>query len=127
MLFYVYIAQICLGTVSYMTSAGNFRRVVIMLIAFGSYIIFGAWIYGWYTRCQHSARVCSGEYLKAGESTTGFLIQQGAFLYYSLVLVAIIFALTFVCGIFGLIMACCRGNRNYQSQKDEERNDIEMR
>ena len=110
-----------------MTSAGNFRRVLIMLIAFGSYIVFGAWIYGWYTRLQHSARVCSGEYLKPGESTAGFLIQGGAFLFYTFLLTLIVFALTCFCGIIGFMVACCCGNRRqYQSQQDEQRSDIEM-
>lgn len=80
-----------------------------MLIAIGTYIVFGAWIYGWYTRFQHSARVCSGEFLKPGESTEKYLIQGGAFLYYSFLLTLVTFAMAFLCGLITLLATCCLG------------------
>lgn len=52
-LFYTYVAQICLCTAMSMVNY-DLKRTFFMLISFSTYVILGTWIYALWARIQHS-------------------------------------------------------------------------
>ena len=65
---------------------------------------FGALIYIFYTRVQHSGRVCSGDFLADNDDSSGYMIETGFVTHIALA----IFIVTFVIGmIFCVVSALC--------------------
>ena len=72
--------------VAFKSNNYSFLMVTQLLVCATGFINFLFLILGTVYRFDSTGKVCSGDYLDSGADTTGYLITQGAFLKYALIL-----------------------------------------
>lgn len=72
--FLSYATMTILGSLTYVVEADMPRKLMFLVLALVNYAVVFAWIFAFYTRMQHSGKVCSGDFLNENESTKGYLI-----------------------------------------------------
>lgn len=101
-LFYTYVAQICLGTVTYMVSQNKIIRSVILLSHF---LTTAVWVYLINLRFTHQGKVCAGDFLPheyQSDESSRYLIWQGIvlnYLFYAIITILVLTGCAVVVGI----------------------------
>ena len=110
--FFGYLSMTVIGTATYIISEETTRKFMFFLLAVLNYCVFFAWVFAFYVRTQHSGKVCSGDFLRDGDSTEGYLIDQGRFIKYALICIATLFSVA-------VLLVLCKILRQPTSKPNE--------